>query len=342
MNKMTFVNHRGLAAIAVATLGLNLIASAALAADYTMKIGFTTINDPYNDIALRFEEEIEARSAGKIDVQLYPAGQLGTAARQIEGLQIGTQEMLISPPGFFAGIHPAMQVLDAPGMFQSMDHAEAVLADPELGQAFYTLLEPAGIQVLTLWPYGPSAIATVKEVTGLESLQGAKIRVLASPLEQELASAIGMTGVSMDFTEALPALQTGTIDGVRTALSVMGGMSFYSTAKYALKEETGMILGGAYASKLWLDSLPEELRNMVVETVQSMQGEAAQFGKDGYAASDQEWRDAGVTLVELLPEERAKLFETVSPIGAKLLAKDEQTVPMWEVFTGALARNPAQ
>ena len=314
----------------------------AFAADYTMKIGFVTVNDPYHIFAERLEEEIELRSDGQIDVQLYPAGQLGNAARQIEGLQFGTQEMFISPPGFFAGLHPGMQVLDAPGVFHSMEHAQSIFADLELYDAYLGLLEPFGILALAQWAYGPSAIALRAPAETLEDLQGLKVRVLASPLEQELAKELGMTGVAMDFTEALPALQTGTIDGVRTALSVMAGMKFYDTAEYAFKEETGMILGGAYASKMWLDSLPEELRATVVDTVLDMQPEAASIAKEAVSVADQEWREAGVTMVELTDDQRAELFERVAPIGARLMVDDPKTGPLWAVFTDVLARHPAQ
>ena len=335
----TLSNFAKILGSAITILALPVTANAA---DYTMKIGFVTVNDPYHTFAGRLEQEIESRTQGQIEVELYPAGQLGNAARQIEGLQFGTQEMFISPPGFFAGLHPGMQVLDAPGIFHSMDHAQAIFADPELHDAYFDLLEPFGILALAQWAYGPSAIALRAPAETLEDLQGLKVRVLASPLEQALARELGMTGVAMDFTEALPALQTGTIDGVRTALSVMAGMKFYDTAKYAFKEESGMILGGAYASKMWLDSLPDDLRATVVDTVREMQPEAATIAREAVAVADQEWRDAGVTMIELTPEQRAELFERVSPIGAELMADDPKTGPLWELFSNVVARHPSQ
>ena len=104
--------------------------TASFAQSYTMKIGMVTINDPIHAVAVQYGKEVERRSGGRIKAEVYPAGQLGKASRQIEGLQAGTQEVLVSPPAFLAGITPGVQVLDAPGFFRSMDHAYNVVTRP--------------------------------------------------------------------------------------------------------------------------------------------------------------------------------------------------------------------
>src|SRR5215471_14553839 len=110
--------------VAVAFVGAAaaLLAEPAAAQQITMKIGMVTINDPLHSFATRFAAEIENRTGGRIKGQVYPAGQLGKLPRQMEALQFGTQEILICPPGFLAGINPAFQVADAPGFFRDMDY----------------------------------------------------------------------------------------------------------------------------------------------------------------------------------------------------------------------------
>ena len=89
---------KGLAAFALSTMVLAGFGNMAVAETYKMKIGFLTINDPIHAVAKRFAEEIGKRSDGRIEPEVYPAGQLGSAGRQIEGMQFGTQEVFVTPP----------------------------------------------------------------------------------------------------------------------------------------------------------------------------------------------------------------------------------------------------
>ena len=76
------------------------------AADFTMKIGFGTMNDIQHQWGTWMKEAIEARSQGRIEVKLFPRNQLGTIASQIEGLQLGTIEAFTTPTDFLpASIH---------------------------------------------------------------------------------------------------------------------------------------------------------------------------------------------------------------------------------------------
>ena len=81
-------------------------ATPALAADFTMKIGFATMNDIQHQWANWYREGVEAASRGRIEVKLFPRGQLGTIASQVEGLQLGTVEAVTTPADFFAGLDP--------------------------------------------------------------------------------------------------------------------------------------------------------------------------------------------------------------------------------------------
>ena len=86
---------------------------------YEIKIGFVTINDSQHRAADLYKAALEKRTGGQLKVSIFPAAQLGTIPRQLEGIQLGTQEFFVTPPGFFQGINPAFQAPDAPGLFDS-------------------------------------------------------------------------------------------------------------------------------------------------------------------------------------------------------------------------------
>ena len=104
------------------------------AAQMEMKIGYGTINDPQHAIAQEIQKRIGGNKDIGIKVSIFPAGQIGKIPRMIEGIQFGTLETLITPPGFLVGINPAFQVPDAPGLFTDVFHAHKSLNDP----AFFT------------------------------------------------------------------------------------------------------------------------------------------------------------------------------------------------------------
>ncbi|MBO6836506.1 MAG: TRAP transporter substrate-binding protein [Alphaproteobacteria bacterium] len=339
LKKVSKWRHAGLACVGLA---LAAMVSPAAAEAYKMKVGFLTINDPIHAVGKRFAEEVSKRSGGRIEAEVYPAGQLGSAARQIEGMQFGTQEAFVTPPGYLAGLNAGFQVLDAPGIFTSVEQAHAVVTNPDFQKVYLNLAQPAGVEVGNLWVYGPTSIASVKPIAGLEDLEGLKVRVLATKLEQELASKLGMVGVSIDFTEALSALQTGTVDAARTSLVVMTGMKFYETTKHVFKDGTGTIFGVVTVSSAWLETLPEDLRTMVMEVARDIQDEGTAIGIELAEKADKVWTDAGATIVELDDDERTKLFESVAPIGEKYLAGNEKTEPVWRALQAAIKAEQGQ
>jgi hypothetical protein len=107
---------------AIAALAL-VPASGAWSQAIDMKIGFVTINDPQHEASKWFAEEIGKRTNGRVAVRIFPAAQLGGIPRQVEAIQLGTQEAFHTPPAFFVGTTPAFQAADAPGLFDSVEAA---------------------------------------------------------------------------------------------------------------------------------------------------------------------------------------------------------------------------
>ena len=82
-------------------------------AQITMKFATLTINDMQHEYIKIYKDELEKATDGRIKVEIYPAGQLGGAPRQTEGLRLGTIEAAIGPSELFFGADPRFQVLGA-------------------------------------------------------------------------------------------------------------------------------------------------------------------------------------------------------------------------------------
>src|ERR1700728_907408 len=99
---------------------------------YVMKLSTATINDIQHEWMKRFAAAVERDSGGRIKAELYPASQLGSIPRQIEGTQFGSIQGWIGPPEFLVGVDERYEALSAPALFTSAEQHLRVINDPPI------------------------------------------------------------------------------------------------------------------------------------------------------------------------------------------------------------------
>jgi len=92
-----------------------------------MKFGTATINETQHQFIKFYKDEVEKASNGRIEVQIYPASQLGPIPREIEGVQLGNIQGYIGPVDFFVGVDPRFGVFSAPMLFRDEPNAAATV-----------------------------------------------------------------------------------------------------------------------------------------------------------------------------------------------------------------------
>src|SRR5947209_17427335 len=123
------VLHAAVGAIAAVSAAGLLDVAHAQGTNFVMKITLPTINDPSHLFAKNYAAAIERASGGRIKTEVYPASQLGAIPRQIEGTQFGAIQCVIIPPEFFVGVDERFEVLAAPGLVDSVEHAHRLTSD---------------------------------------------------------------------------------------------------------------------------------------------------------------------------------------------------------------------
>ena len=321
----------------VAALAVTGLAGGA-AAQMDMKIGFATINDPQHAIAEEIKKRFSANAALKITPRVFPAGQIGSIPRMIEGIQFGTLEALISPPGFLVGINPNFQVPDAPGMFDDVFHAHRALNDPEFFGKYSQLAANRGIKMASIYVYGPTSFASKKPIRTLADFRGQKIRVLATKMESALVGKFGAAGVPMPYTEVLPGLQRGTIAAVRSSIIVMGGSKFFTVTKFITVVESGMIPSTVLVSEAWLKKLSAGQRKTVEQSLRDMSDWKTKTAADFGNKAEQLWKDNGAEVIRLSGADQKKFMDTVRPLGDEFLGTNPKTKDMYMLLKAAAAR----
>ena len=176
----------------------------AAAADFTIKVAIFPTDEIHHEWGRSFEERLEKATNGRIDVKLFPGHSLGGIAEMVDGVQVGTIEISMLPPGFFKGVDPRYQVTDVPGLFDDIAHISRALSCDEFRAPFMSMAEDKGMIGISIFDYGPTAYASVKPIRKLADFKGAKMRVLATDVERAIIKEFGGTGIPMGMGNVIP------------------------------------------------------------------------------------------------------------------------------------------
>jgi TRAP-type C4-dicarboxylate transport system substrate-binding protein len=297
----------------------------AVASEFTMKIGFATMNDIQHQWGTWMKEALESGSKGRITVNLFPRNQLGTIASQIEGLQFGTIEAFTSPADFFTGIDPRFGVFSIPMLFKDMPHAEKVLLDPELNKEILTLGSNRNLQVLSIYTFAFANYFGRQQIRTLDDFKGKKFRVNATPAERAKMRQLGGTAIPMDLAEVIPGLQQGVIDGTQSATAIYVNMKFNAISKTLTESNDTMVVSVGVVSRAFLDKLPPELRQLVVDEGNKVQARMMAQSRAFDDTMRKRWSAEGGEWLRFSAEEQAKMRQLLGGIGEEV-TKDNPAV----------------
>ena len=311
----------GIAAVAAA-LALVLPAAAQQANPIVMKLSTATMHDTQHEWLNRFAAAVEKDSGGRIKGEVYPASQLGSIPRQIEGVQFGAIQGWVGPPEFLVGVDERYEALSAPGLFSSREQYQHTIDDPAVRDLMLGLGANKGLVGVGLFPIGPSSIDTKKPVQRLADYSGLKIRVLASPFQLEMIKRMGGSPVAMTLADVLPALQQGTIDGSLTTITQYTTLHYIDAAKYVVATGQPYVTSIAVLSKKWVDGLPPDLQKIVREDGLKVSKDIVPFIYQFYDAQAKLWLEQGGSLTTLPADDQAAMMAKISSIGEDM-SKDK-------------------
>ena len=296
---------------------------------YVMKISLPTLHDTVHQVALNWAAAIEKDSGGRIQPQVYPASQLGSIPRQIEGVQFGSIQATLTAPEFCVGLDQRFEVLAAPGLVDSMEHGQRLAADPAVMKLMLGLGANKGLRGVGLFMATPSSIVSRTPIRHLSDFKGKKIRIFASKFQSTAFQKLGATPVAMTLGDVLPAIQQGTIDGADAALNVFVPMHYVDAAKYVTETNQPAIFVVMEVSQKWFDGLPDDLQRIITDNATSESIKINPWALDFRQKMREAWTAQGGELIELPPDEQVAMMRTLSQVGEDV-SKDNP--PLHEAF----------
>ena len=267
---------------------------------------------PHHQAALKFKEEIEEKTDGKVIVEIYPSDQLGAAREQFEGLQIGTQEIALLPAARISGFVPELQIFDLPFLFPDRESGYELM-DGEFGTELLGYLENQDIKGVAFYEDGFKHFTANTELRNPDDFKGLKFRTMESSIIMEQFRSLGSNPTTIDIGELYNSLQQGVVDGQENPLVTIKNMKFYEVQDVVTLSEHGYLGHVLMFSDQWLSSLPEDIQEVLIETGRDLatwQREEIQKEEEGYIEEIEEY---GTKVIELTDEEKEVLKKVTEP-----------------------------
>jgi C4-dicarboxylate-binding protein DctP len=288
---------------------------AAQAAEYTMKFGVLSVNDAQHLFAEATKVAVEKATNGRVEVKVFPRGQLGSAAAHVQGLQLGTIEAFLPPIDFYAGLDPRAGVFSSPFLFKDRHHANQVAQSPEVFDEVMHLFENKGIVGGMIGSIADGKYIAKEPLRKLSDFKGKKLRVNATDAERERMKRLGATAIPMSLSEMVTSLQSGVIDGTMSGISIHVNFNLNNISKVLLETNDTMLDRYTGISKKWLDSMPPDLRNTVLTTIRSLKPEFTRLADRDDADLTKKWQDRGGTFVKFSPADQAEMRRLTESVG---------------------------
>lgn len=261
-----------------------------------------------------FEPKVEELTQGKVDVQIFADGQLGSERDMMEQLQLNTLQMAYISP-VLGSIEPKINILDSPFLFKDYEHVDKVIDGP-IGKKILEDLPEKGLYHLGYFENGFRVITNSKNpINKLDDLKGLKIRTPKAPISVAIFDALGANVTPLAFTELYSALQQGVVDGQENPYNVIATNSFYDVQKYVA--ETNHMWGNfaILASYKWWNELSSDIQDAIQEAAQETSKYQRKIAREGVSKNKQLLIDKGMQVTN--PDTK-EFFEAVQPVYENL------------------------
>lgn len=265
----------------------------------TLRVGFQAPMESSSGETLEaMHEAIKEQTDGRVELELYPSGELGGEVEVLEQVQTGSVEGAVIITGTLSTVAPVLGGIDLPYLFDDLEHARASM-DGELGAFIAETLAEESLLAWGMWDIGYKNLTnSVRPIQSAEDTDGISLRTLENSVLVETYSALGMDPTPLPWPETYTALQQGVVDGYEGTYEGMVSGGIHEVQPYV--SEVGMIYSGVVLllSEEALEGLSDEDR----ETVLAVGEEHAPQQRASNDEYNEYWKqeaiDYGIEIVE--------------------------------------------
>lgn len=199
-----------------------------------IRMGFETSLDSAQGVgALAMARVVSELSGQRLEIQIFPNSQLGTAVKLLDMVKIGEIDLFQGGPGIFSAMEKRLNVFDIPYLLNSAAQAWKVL-DGNVGQQMLGALDAHGLKGLSFWETGMRDITNnVRPIRHAADLAGMRMRIpVNNPAQVALWKCLGTEPLPLPFGQIHDALKLGKVDAQEHPISLIYSGKFHEVQRY--------------------------------------------------------------------------------------------------------------
>ncbi|MBP3731570.1 MAG: TRAP transporter substrate-binding protein [Mailhella sp.] len=222
--------------------------------------------DPYHAIVVKLKNKVEtALGKDRIEIQEFPAGQLGSEDRAFQDVQQGVIQMCILAVNNASVFAPSLGAFDMPYIFKNVEEFDKCV-DENWDLINKNMEQECGNVALVWHSQGYRFITNSKQpITKIGDLANVKIRTPNNPIMIETYRSWGTEPVPLAWDETFNAVQQKVVDGQDNPLVSIATNRFYEIQTYVSEPHYKLWTGPLVVNAEWLSSLPQDVRDVLIK-----------------------------------------------------------------------------
>ena len=243
--------------------------------EYTFKIAHVVQESHvWHQTAIKFGEELDKLSDGRMKVEFFPASQLGAEADMVQQLETGAIDMGLMTNAYMSTREVSLNGWFMPYLFENLEQAAEMRKSDEAKQMLDSLSSQGLIGLDFIFAGNRHILMKDSFVNGPADLKGKKVRIIGSPSMQAYWEGVGAGPTPMPLNEVYQSLQTGVIDGIDIDLDALVTEKYYEQAEYLTLTNQTTFPSVVVMSKVVFDGLSAEDQKIVQDALAT----AAEWG----------------------------------------------------------------
>lgn len=261
----------------------------------------------------KFQELVEAKTGGKVAVEVYHSGQLGSHRDYIEGLQMGSLQGAEINVAVLSAFDSEFMVFDLPYISKNVAHLKSVLEGGVADRMAKNLEGKTGIKVVGWMIRSPRNLYNSKRpVVTADDFAGMKVRIMESPIMTRTFELLGAVPVPLSASERYMALQTGVVDAAENSIPLIITQKEYEVTKYLSKTGHFISPNVIAISGRFFKGLPPDLQKAVLEAGAEAGAYATKLDADSEDAAVAELQKLGMQVNDC--PDKSSFIKKVAPI----------------------------
>ncbi|MCM2674127.1 TRAP transporter substrate-binding protein [Alkalicoccobacillus plakortidis] len=256
----------------------------------------------WHKTALEFSRNVEEKTDGKVQIEVFPNSQLGNEVDSINSIKFGATDLTITGETLEVWTPNAI-LLAVPYAFEDEEHMRNVV-EGDIGQTIENdIKEDVGLTPLFYMERAPRNLTSNVPISDPDDLRGFSMRVPNVPLFLDTWAEAGAKPQVINLNEVFTGLQQGVIAGQENPNDLIYSNGFYEVQDYLNVTEHVRSWIYVVVGNEQLEKLPEDQRLAVEEAALEAQEFARDLQEEEQEALSDLLKERGMTFNEDVDQE---------------------------------------